>query len=568
MIAFPSFALVRREFLTGLRRTLSLVWLVLLLTACIFVAVTWWPSQDLSWWQLGSVSQEILFAVSVVLFGGGILFMPAIAAGAIVSEKEQNTFDLVRMSLVRPTSILLAKFVNTVGFFFLLVLATMPVLAVVMLGIGVDQAQLALAIVIILTTGTCCAAIGLLSSVLFRRGFLAVVGSYAGVLMFLFIPFVILGPFQYFFMYLSGMVPLMARGMMLGELAVIFCPLYTFYAIFQQSLTLSAILTYVGGALLYQFMFCFVCLVVARIFLLRQPRPSKTESEKIIDSQAVLKMRRASFPFYLIDPLRRKKTIGDKSNPMRVRELQWGLFNRGTILVRIFYCVFPLCLLSALDIAITRHWASAQGDIVVWVVVEIVFLLFIAPALLANLNTKEHELGNIDMLNMTLLSSREIVTGKATAGLVTLLPLLAAALLPGLVFLFAHPPDSAVLAVGNTTILVCMFASLSMTLFASVLVRRTSTALMLGYGLTFLVFAGLPLARWMTFANVNSLDGGSFLENLPYLSPIIAFAGPGAYVPGGDLVNWVGNVGLFFLASCGLLAASVGVFALNRREGR
>ena len=570
MIVFPSLALIRREFLTSLRRTLSLVWLVLLLGACVFVAVTWWPSRNLSWQEIGYVSQEILFAVSVVLFVGGILFMPAIAAGAIVIEKEQNTFDLVRMSLVRPTSILVAKLVNTVGFFFLLVLATMPVLAVVMLGVGVDQTQFALAVLAILATGTTCAVIGLLSSALFRRGFLAVAGSYAGVLIFLFVPALVLAPIPYVVAFVgsasSESISFGAVAEMSEEIAIVFCPLLAFDAIFKYPMTPRDIFIYGGSALLYQFTVCVVCLVLARVFFLRPARPSKIESEKIIDSQAVLKMRRTSFPFYLIDPLRRKKTIGDARNPMCVRELQWGLFNRGTILVRVFYCVFPICVFTAFE------YAGSRSSMTIWLVAEIVLLLGIAPALLANLGTKEHELGNIDMLNMTLLSFREIVLGKAAAGVATLVPLLVAAMLPALVFLVVLPRDWFVLAVGEATLLVCVFASLSITLFASMLARRTSTALMLGYGLSLLVFAGLPIAHWFVMYTFSRADStyGSFLYNLPYLSPIAAFADPPAALRHGlhRVAYWSGTSGLFLLASCGLLVASVGVFAHNRREGR
>ncbi len=566
MIVFPSLALIRREFLTSLRRTLSLVWLVVLLTACVLVAVTWWPSRDLSWNEISIVSEEILFAVSVVLFGGGILFMPAIAAGAIVSEKEQNTFDLVRMSLVRPTSILFAKCVNTIGFFFLLVLATMPVLAVVMLGVGVDQTQFGLALLAILATGTCCAMIGLLSSALFRRGSLAVAGSYAGVLIFLFVPALVLAPIPQLIAF-SGVVPFQAVGDRSEEIAIVFCPLLAFDALFKYPMTPRDIFIYGGSSLLYQSTVCLICLVLARVLLLRQPRPSKAESEKVIDDQAVLRMRRTSFPFYLVDPLRRKKTIADTRNPMRVRELQWGLFNRGTTLIRVFYCVFPVCVFTAFQ------YAVSQSGTITWIVAEIVLLLGIAPALLANLSTKEHELGNIDMLNMTLLSSREIVLGKAAAGMATLVPLLAAAMLPGLVFLIAPPRDWLVLVAGDVTLLVCIFASLSITLFASVLARRTSTALMLSYAANLLVFAGLPLAYWFlvhTFRRAEYPGGGVSLNELLYLSPIIAFASsPWPFGQSIDFIaRWAGTLGLFFLASYGLLMASVGVFALARREGR
>ena len=54
----------------------------------------------------------------------------ALGAGTFTEEKEKMTYDFLLMTPMRPTSILLAKLLSTVGTMALIVIGTLPVYSV------------------------------------------------------------------------------------------------------------------------------------------------------------------------------------------------------------------------------------------------------------------------------------------------------------------------------------------------------------------------------------------------------------------------------------------------------
>ncbi len=104
--------------------------------------------------------------------------MPGLAAAAIVSEREQDTLDQLYLTLVRPSGVIAAKALNTAGIYLLLMLATLPIFATVMFGVGTDWQQLVFIFGFLTVTALTCAMIGIVCSTIFRRTFLAVTASY------------------------------------------------------------------------------------------------------------------------------------------------------------------------------------------------------------------------------------------------------------------------------------------------------------------------------------------------------------------------------------------------------
>ncbi|MCP4644551.1 MAG: ABC transporter permease subunit [bacterium] len=549
-MTFPSFALVKRELLTNLRRTRSIVWLGAFVGVCAIAEVSVWPSRNIPVYMVGGMSEDILKVLAYALTVGGMLVVPALAAGTIVSEREQGTFELVRMTLVRRWSIIASKLMNTLGIYVLLIVATLPMVGVLMFGVGLDAVQLALVMTVVLLTNVTFASIGLLSSTIFHRGFLAIFASYALIVAFVSVP-----PF---FVTLGWWVICDVSGFsryMVDNIPVVLCPFFTLEWCFFGFRGFSSSSWFVGG-LLYQLGIIAACLLVSRRLLYRDARASKRITEKPIDDPEVLAARRKQFPFYLIDPLRRKPEIDDGANPMRVRELRWGLFSRGTTLVRIFYCVFPLCIFSALVII---GFEEAREAIAGWIAWEMVLLVFIAPALLANSFTKEYELGNVDMLRMTLLSPKQMVTGKAAAGLMSLGPALAASVLAAIPIILWKPGAFGVIFTGYVTLGVCAFLCLSLGLFSSLVARTTTTALVLGYLLSFAAFGGVWLCALLGSMVVG--QGNGELDRVSmFLSPIWAYVFScfdSGRATGSLTGTWLQSMVVFVCLSLGLLMLSV-----------
>jgi ABC-type transport system involved in multi-copper enzyme maturation permease subunit len=266
------------------------------------------------------------------------------------------------------------------------------------------------------------------------------------------------------------------------------------------------------------------------------------ETRDPIDDRKKLQERKNRFPFYLIDPLRRKKEIEDDRNPMLVKELRWGMLGRADTLIRLFYvsAIAYFCIGLSID-----AWRDAE-IVQVLIILQISITLLIAPALLANTFTKEHEQGNYDMLRMTLLSPREVVMGKVQAGMVSVAPLVLAAVLSNVPYMILVKGSMEVFFAGYVTFLVCCYLTLGISIFCSLLMERTTTSLVVSYLLNALMFVGMVGIIIVIYEIFGwDIDEAAAL----YFSPITAFARLFQH-SGGDrsglLAYWGSNAILFY----------------------
>jgi ABC-type transport system involved in multi-copper enzyme maturation permease subunit len=124
-----------------------------------------------------------IFEVLVVFMLVLVLFLvPAITSGAVAGERERQTLVPLQVTLVRPLSIIGGKLGASLAFVGLLVVASLPFLAVTYLVGGVTVTNVLVAVVMVLFTGVVVACIGTASSAVFRRVQAATVISYAAVL--------------------------------------------------------------------------------------------------------------------------------------------------------------------------------------------------------------------------------------------------------------------------------------------------------------------------------------------------------------------------------------------------
>jgi hypothetical protein len=321
-------------------------------------------------------------------------------------------------------------------------------------------------------------------------------------------------------------------------------------------------------AMIYQVIFISVCGGLTLGILRRPQEPLKVETRKPIDNPLVLEARRKTFPYYLIDPLRRKKQIDDQQNPMMVRELRWGLMNRGTILVRVCYSMFILYFIIGSGM---MYIERSFETIFPWLLTQMIMTVALIPALVGNLFTKEYELGNIDMLRMTLLRPRQIVLGKAVAGAISVAPALIAAVLACLpaLFLKLSSREWSLILTGYTTLFVCALVAVSLSIFASLLTRRTSTSLVLSYFFNGFVFVGL-FAICMFLAEVffSGRVSRELSAAFAFTSPIAGFMYHALEGSSSDNVYWASNMLMFTLFSAALLILCVRGFERYRMRDR
>jgi len=562
----PSWALVKRELLGGLRKQRTLWCLAVLILVLITAVGSSWPAGErLDPRAAGQVSRAFLWNVSFILMTACVLLVPGFAAAAVVAEREQDTLDVLRLSLIRPMGIVFAKLLNAIGLFLLLLVGALPILTAVLWLPGLDVTELVKVLVLLVTTTVTCASIGLASSSLFRRTFLAVIGAYVGMMAFV-------GLLVY---------PLMV---MLAVLDRGYFSIYQFVrqakewsSFFSPFGALAAMHPRVGGSLeikemvssfVYQVLWIALCLSIASRTFRRPERARKVDSRKPIDDPILLRTRQRTYPFYLLDPLRRKKPIEDGQNPVFVRELRWGLFKRGTTLVRVFYSALGLFFFGGTTAALLFY---EKSQVAAWMAIVMALVAGIAPALVANMFTKEFELGNMDMIRCTLLSPQEIVSGKIQAGLLTLGPLVIAAAASAVPVLCLSAESWQVLLTGCISMAVCCVFAATTSLFGSLLTRRTSMALLLSYGLVAAFLLGSVAATPFLKSDDNT-------RTWP-LSPVFVYLRnfknhitdrPNFEVERVPIVSgyWLKNIATYCVLSCCFVWGSVGWFHAFRRQDR
>jgi ABC-type transport system involved in multi-copper enzyme maturation permease subunit len=106
------------------------------------------------------------------------LFAPALAAGAISGERERQTFDVLLVSRMTATAIVIGKLVSSVAFMLLLILSALPLFAAVFLFGGIDFEQFLVTQVLTVTTAVSIGAVSLFLSSVFRRTLPSTVVSY------------------------------------------------------------------------------------------------------------------------------------------------------------------------------------------------------------------------------------------------------------------------------------------------------------------------------------------------------------------------------------------------------
>jgi ABC-type transport system involved in multi-copper enzyme maturation permease subunit len=127
----------------------------------------------------GSNYGQILFSVLVGFQVVLLTFVtPALTAGAISSERERQTIDLLFVTRIPPFSIIWGKLLASMSFVFLLLILSVPIFSLVFLFGGIELDQVAYAFLVTLVTALTFGALGIAFSTWLRRSLVATVVSY------------------------------------------------------------------------------------------------------------------------------------------------------------------------------------------------------------------------------------------------------------------------------------------------------------------------------------------------------------------------------------------------------
>ena len=127
-----------------------------------------------------SQAGKTVFAAVLGIQAFLIVFVgPAFTAGAISGERERQTYDLLRTTLLTAGSLVRGKLIAALGYVFLLVFAAVPLMSLAFLLGGVAWEELLISQAIVGVAAVAYAMVGLYASALMRSTLAASVTTYA-----------------------------------------------------------------------------------------------------------------------------------------------------------------------------------------------------------------------------------------------------------------------------------------------------------------------------------------------------------------------------------------------------
>lgn len=129
----------------------------------------------------------IFYSILIVQIFLVIIVSPALTTGSITSEKEHQTFDLIRTTTLTARSLILGKLLSALSFILILIITTIPLQSLVFLLGGISIEEFFISQLLILASAVSFSMFGIFSSAFARSTLMANVIAFGGVVLFVFI---------------------------------------------------------------------------------------------------------------------------------------------------------------------------------------------------------------------------------------------------------------------------------------------------------------------------------------------------------------------------------------------
>lgn len=127
----------------------------------------------------------MMFAVLTILQMALVLFItPSLTAGAISSEREKQTLNILLTTTQSSTQIIIGKLLSSVAFLVLMLIAGLPLYSLVFLFGGVSPSQLISIFLFYLLTVVAIGSIGVMFSTITKRTIVAMISTYGSIIFF------------------------------------------------------------------------------------------------------------------------------------------------------------------------------------------------------------------------------------------------------------------------------------------------------------------------------------------------------------------------------------------------
>ncbi|MFW5802757.1 MAG: ABC transporter permease [Verrucomicrobiota bacterium] len=569
--------ILAREFVGALRTWRSLAMVSAVMVALGAYVLLLWPEGGV-YSMAAQASQKLFVSLSLALLTLVCLCAPAFTAVSITHEKEQATYDFLYHTLLSPWQIMTGKLVAGVGTILLFIAASLPMMgACFMLG-GITVRSFVSVYLIVVAAALLFGLLGLLISTFARSSFQSLIVCYAAILSvcgLTWVPSIVLGAWAervHAIHFIRGFSPFAAMVSIVQPDQ--FASEHPFAASGFGRLA-DSMWVFLGFAALAAAGIATAAL--ARIVV--PPQPKQRRDTELIDERLELMKRHVKFPFYLLDPKKRKRMIGAILNIILAKEMRSKAFGRSVWVIRSMYALIVASLLLAFlplgQIAVI----GIDTVVMTCVSLPLGMILLISPVLSSPAIAEEHEKGVFDMLRCTLLRPRTIVTGKLQVSCFFLVLLLAATLPTFFVLAYVSTTPSEMehlseginlirpfrfqfregwahlsqvdlsflseMGAAFAVVLTAMLTAVSASTFVSSLCRRTSTATAVSYAL---------VLAWAVGTLLPALAAGNMPESVVnaslQLNPFVAAADAvSADITAGLQADlWVANIRLLLTA--------------------
>ena len=401
----------KREFNTAIRsfKTVFLLVSYLLILAALLLLL--WPGGGIH--SVASADGKklftIFFSINMALI---ILLVPAFSATSITFEKENHTYPALFTTLMTPLEIMSGKLTASISVMILFIIFSLPISSLCALTGGISIVFMFKVTSVLLLTTFSYGVIGLACSSLCSKSSTAIIMNYVIIMIFAgvsWLPDILLGD-------LTGCRNILQAIRSFSPFDTLFFLIYPeHYVITSGTSAVTGVLNPYAVFTIFSIIISVIALVVFNRNILR-PCLDKGDSLEIYTDSSKSIKRKLSWPFYLIDPLKRKKNIGRFANPVFVAEMRSKLFANPKFIVRTVSIIFILSM-TILVLVATQYAVNFDTDMVnmVSIVFQIGVVAMLAPSVSSGLITDEITSGTLTAMRMTPLSPLQMVIGKLKA---------------------------------------------------------------------------------------------------------------------------------------------------------
>ena len=408
----------RREFMTMARSWKTAFLISAYLSSLALLLVLLWPSGGVH-----SVVTDNSREIFSMFFGADLILLmmlvPAFTAGAITMERENETYQALFCTLMRPFSIMIGKLFSAILMLLILSVLSLPIASLCALTGGLDLTVLIRIGSVLLAAAISYGLVGLACSSVCRRTSSAVLLTY-GYLLFLsgatWLPAALLSnlmpSLNPLWQGIRSISPFDALAFLLypdnykAAMTVVLTPESSF------GVTISPYHLY----LLFSGLTAFFAFLVFYRNIRRPPQSNRSARGKVYTEQKTFIKRKLTFPFYLLDPLRRKKPIGRWRNPVFVAEMRSKLFSNPQFVLRSISIILIISILLLLLVSVQfSEFLDADMVRISAIIFQLGVVTLLAPGVSSSLITEEISCGTFQALRMTTISPMTVISGKLKA---------------------------------------------------------------------------------------------------------------------------------------------------------